>query len=328
MKISVVIPYFNPQPSHFAAMLAGLGQADWSMFTALEFIFINDGGTKPHSDHFAALRTALPTLTTFTIQEIDFAENRGVSCARNTGMAAATGDWIALHDADDISLRLRFAVSVAFLQQHPEVIAVAGDMQVFNEQGNTAIRLFPMSHAEICVDQLFYCAMAQPAMVLNRQRWLDSGVRYTANMDMAQDWDFTIRLSQHGELANLGIPLVRYRQHPSQRSSGILRDDANPYVRHIWQTQLQNLGCDPCPQTLKVHSLLAPYWLWQINERAPAWLLDDDAVLHWGHALQNANQSQHYVDAKLLEQKVSRLQQAWRAWKATGPDPLTMQRLA
>ena len=316
MKISLVIPFFNPHPSHFNEMLQGLLLADWQGFSGIEIILVNDGGAFSAQ---AAMAQLANTATPFNVQLIELAENQGVSCARNAGMAAASGDWIAFHDADDISLPQRFVQSVQFLQQNPQVIAVAGDMQVFDE-GNplAAIRLFPLEHAEICTDMLFYCAMAQPALMLNRQRWLASGVHYTPKMDMAQDWDFLIRLGQHGQLANLGLPLVRYRQHQQQRSSGIQREHANPHVRQIWQDQLQRLGMTVTPELLHTHGLLSPYWLWQLTDLDGAWALTESAVQRWGEALLECNHTSHYVDPTLLQQRIRHIQRQWRAWQASG----------
>lgn len=316
MKISLVIPFFNPHPSHFDEMLQGLLLADWRGFSGIEIILINDGGAFSGQ---AAMAQFANTATPFTVQLIELAENQGVSCARNAGMAAASGDWIAFHDADDISLPQRFVQSAQFLQQHPEVIAVAGDMQVFDEENPlAAIRLFPLSHAEICTDMLFYCAMAQPALMLNRQLWLASGVHYTPKMDMAQDWDFVIRLAEHGKLANLGLPLVRYRQHQQQRSSGIQREHANRYVRQIWQGQLQRLGITVTPELLHTHGVLSPYWLWLLTDLDGAWALTESAVQQWSDALLAHNQSSHYVDAALLQQRICHIQRQWRAWQASG----------
>lgn len=316
MKISLVIPFFNPNPTHFSEMLQGLLQADWREFQQVEVILINDGGSFSGQGQITDFIQQAPLMA---VQVISLPENQGVSCARNAGMAAATGDWIAFHDADDISLPQRFIQSAQFLQQNPDVIAVAGDMHVFDEANPLAsVRLFPLSHTEISVDNLFYCAMAQPALMINRQLWLASGVQYTPKMDMAQDWDFLIRLGLHGQLANLGVPLVRYRQHQQQRSSGIQREHANRHVRQIWQDQLRRLGIAVTPELLHTHGLLSPYWLWQITDLDGAWALTESAVQYWGEALIEHNHSSNYVDPSLLQQRIRHIQRQWRAWQASG----------
>ncbi|STQ91426.1 glycosyltransferase family 2 protein [Iodobacter fluviatilis] len=325
MKLSIVIPFMNPNKQHFSDMLKGIVTADFSCFADIEVILINDGSQHDYQEEISLFAQAAPWLHLLTIQ---LALNRGVSCARNLGMAAAQGDYIALHDADDISLPERFAHSARFLAGHPDVIAVSGDMLVFNEQcSEESLRLFPLHHHDICVDNLFYCAMAQPAMMINRALWLKSNIQYTEKMDMAQDWDFVIRLSQHGQLANMGIPLVRYRQHLKQRSAGISSEFANIHVQGIWKKQLEQLGADIHPGLLHVHGHLSPYWLWQLSDIHQAWALHPEDVSAWAQEMLSKNKISQYVSEPILAQKIYRLQRQWHAWKASGNPATQIQSL-
>jgi hypothetical protein len=325
MKLSIIIPFFNPHPAHFSEMLDGLRQADYTGFTQIEVILINDGGRYSGQDEIAAFSANFSQGAT---QLIELPENQGVSCARNAGLAAATGDWIAFHDADDISLPERFVQSAQFLAQNPNVIAVAGDMHVFDENNPlVSVRLFPLSHAEISVDNLFYCAMAQPALMLNRRLWQASDVLFTPKMDMAQDWDFLARLGQYGQLANLGVPLVRYRQHQHQRSSGIQREHANQHVRKVWQDQLQRLGITVTPELLHTHGLLSPYWLWNITDLDGAWALSEAEVLNWRDVLIRHNQISGFLVPSLLQHRINHIVRLWQAWQASGKQAIQLQQL-
>ncbi|WP_310461731.1 glycosyltransferase [Sphaerotilus sp.] len=320
MKLSIVVPFKDPDPVHFSEMLAGISAADFSIFSFVELVLVNDGGTERCQQEIADFSRISPTLP---VRLIELPINRGVSHARNIGMAESQGDWIALHDADDISMPDRFVKSALFLQQNPELIAVAGDLQVFNEHDNVLfMRLFPPDHDDICVDNLFYCAMAQTALMVNRALWSKSRVQYTDKMDMAQDWDFMIRLGHHGKLANLAIPLVRYRQHPKQRSSAISGEAANSHVRGIWARQLGYLGADIDPALLQVHGHLSPYWLWQISDIEQAWALSPRDVDRWCQHLISKNRISQYVDQAILGHKISRLKRHWQAWINSG-DPAT-----
>jgi glycosyltransferase involved in cell wall biosynthesis len=325
MKLSIVIPFMNPDRQHFSEMLAGLSAAHYALFSAVEVILINDGSQQGYQQEITHFSQAAHSLC---IKVIELPCNRGVSYARNIGMAAAQGDYIALHDADDISLPDRFTLSAQFLNKHPEVIAVGGDMLVFNEyRKEESLRLFPIHHHDICVDNLFYCAMAQPAMMINRELWQASGIQYTEKMDMAQDWDLVIRLSQHGQLANMGIPLVRYRQHLKQRSAEINGEFANIHVRGIWEKQLNRLGAKINPKLLQVHGHLSPYWLWQLSDISQAWALYPEDVSDWAEEMLSKNKISQYVSEPILAQKICRLQRQWHAWKASGNPATQIQSL-
>ena len=82
--ITVVIPAFNAEP-YLANCLRSLEAAD-------EVIVVDDGSTDGTGQ---LVRQAFPSVR--LIRQ----ENRGVSSARNTGIAAAAGDYLVFVDADD-----------------------------------------------------------------------------------------------------------------------------------------------------------------------------------------------------------------------------------
>lgn len=96
-RISVVIPTFN--------RAASLGQAIDSVLAqsrpADEIIVVDDGS----SDGTAALLAGYGSALRVIRQD-----NRGVSAARNAGVAAACGDWVAFLDSDDLWYPQRLAV--------------------------------------------------------------------------------------------------------------------------------------------------------------------------------------------------------------------------
>ena len=54
-------------------------------------------------------------------------DHGGLGAARNLGLARATGEWVAFHDADDVAMPDRIAWSRAFLRAHPEFDCVFGN---------------------------------------------------------------------------------------------------------------------------------------------------------------------------------------------------------
>jgi len=89
MKISVVIPAFNAAgwlPAAVASVCSQSRPAD-------EILIVDDGSTDDTGD---VCRT-FPEGVRYVRRE-----NGGLSAARNTGVAATTGDWLLFLDADDI----------------------------------------------------------------------------------------------------------------------------------------------------------------------------------------------------------------------------------
>lgn len=94
-KVSIIVPLYNAG-ADFNACMASLIAQTWS---ALEIIIVNDGSTdhsveiaKHYAEHYPHVRLLHQA-------------NAGASVARNLGLQAATGDYVAFVDADDWSTR-------------------------------------------------------------------------------------------------------------------------------------------------------------------------------------------------------------------------------
>ncbi len=85
MILSIIIPYYNAQK--YTDEL--LNVLDKQISADVEVILIDDGSKIPYKNKYAWLHV---------IRQ----ENGGASAARNTGLDAATGDYIAFIDADDM----------------------------------------------------------------------------------------------------------------------------------------------------------------------------------------------------------------------------------
>ena len=88
MNISVIIPTWNRAERLVNALQSVFSQS----LLATEVIVVDDGST---DDTREIVRNQFPDVRYL------FQQNKGVSSARNTGIKAASGDWIALLDSDD-----------------------------------------------------------------------------------------------------------------------------------------------------------------------------------------------------------------------------------
>ncbi len=114
ITITAVIPAFNGAAHIRRAIDSVLAQTR----PADEIIVVDDGST----DSTAELVRAYGDQVRLIEQS-----NGGASAARNTGILAATGDWIAFLDADDEWLPNRLAVQTEILRHHPDLVWVSGN---------------------------------------------------------------------------------------------------------------------------------------------------------------------------------------------------------
>ena len=120
-RVSVVIPVYNAAPTLSRALLSVLGQTH----APCEIIVVDDGSTDGSAD---VVRRVAGSRARLIRQE-----NGGAARARNAGIACATGDVVALLDADDWWDHAKLARQVAVLERHPEVVATASNWQFADE---------------------------------------------------------------------------------------------------------------------------------------------------------------------------------------------------
>ena len=92
MKVSVIVPVYNCE-SYLPACIASLRA---QTLEDIELIFVDDASS---DGSLSLLRAA--QAEDARVRVIAFAENRGVSAARNAGLDAAAGEFVGFCDADD-----------------------------------------------------------------------------------------------------------------------------------------------------------------------------------------------------------------------------------
>ncbi len=90
--VSVVIPTFNRAAFLPSAVRSALEQT----LREIEVIIVDDGSTDATPEVCRALAEADPRV------RLVRQANRGLAAARNAGLAAATADWVAFLDDDDL----------------------------------------------------------------------------------------------------------------------------------------------------------------------------------------------------------------------------------
>ena len=95
-KISLVIPVYNVEP-YIAECLHSVMKQTYQ--GPMECLIVNDCGTDKSMD--VAERLIAEYLGPIEFRVLHHDENKGLSCARNTGIEAAKGDYIYFLDSDD-----------------------------------------------------------------------------------------------------------------------------------------------------------------------------------------------------------------------------------
>ena len=140
-------------------------------------------------------------------------DHGGAASARNAAARAATADFLAILDADDVYLPDRLAALGELAAARPDLDILASDA-FFEVEGRTAGRFNSDRHPFAVADQRG--AILERNFILGnaavrRERLVAIG-GFDESLECAEDWDCWIRLILGGSLAGSVVePLARYR---------------------------------------------------------------------------------------------------------------------
>jgi glycosyltransferase involved in cell wall biosynthesis len=198
--ISVVIPAYNA--AHFLPRCLGSVLAQTR--PAQEVIVVDDGSKDSSGEVAAALGARV-------IRQ----ENRGLAAARNTGIRHATGQWIALLDADDVWSPEKLERQAAAIG--PDVVLVYTGIRQFDDQGTRAVQRAVEPAA--AKKMLRYCNPIVPSSaLLRRQTVLDAG-GFLEGAPACEDWGMWVLMMPFGSFAAAPEPLTGYYLYPQSMSA-------------------------------------------------------------------------------------------------------------
>ncbi len=245
--VSVIMPVFNGEKYLAEAIESILAQT----FTDFELLIVDDGSTDGSAEIIRSFEAQ-----DRRVRFIQLKSNKGVSDARNFGIAAATGDCIAGMDCDDVSLPQRLEKQVDFLKANPKIGAVGTCCRVFSHDLARSHFDFvvPQRHAQIALN-LFIGAHFVNSTVMFRRQYLTSVGVYEPGRRKAEDIELVSRLLDETPItfANLPDILLQYRRHTQAKgySPNIERDR-----RRVWAGMLHRLWGEAPDSTLELfHSL-------------------------------------------------------------------------
>ena len=202
-RVSVFMPVYNAATYLPEAVESVLHQT----LSSLELIVVDDGS---RDDSLSILETYATADS--RIHVIANRENKGNAHAHNEGWRRAKSNYVACMHADDIALPDRLERQVQFLDQHPGVAAVGGEAVVIDDTGRRHdLMRVPTSSLEIRAKLPWHNCLIHPTVMMRKEALADVG---GYRVDLVEDYDLWLRLSEHYELANLPRPLILHRWHP------------------------------------------------------------------------------------------------------------------
>lgn len=200
--VSVIVPVYNGARFLRAALESVVAQS----YRPMEIIVVDDGST----DASAAIAKSFADVLYLR------QTNQGVTAARNAGLAAARGDFLAFLDQDDLWTPGKLRLQVGYLIEHPQVGYVLARMRAFLETG---VARPAWVRPELLVGDEIGCLPG--TMVVRRSVFTQIGV-FDPGYRIGSDTEWLARAKDAGIAHHiLPVMLLRWRLHNSNQSGQV-----------------------------------------------------------------------------------------------------------
>ncbi len=204
-RVSIIIPAYNRADMILTALNSVLAQT----YTDWEAVVVDDGSSDNTREVVAGVKDA-------RVRYI-YQENKGLPGARNTGIRASGGEYVAFLDSDDAFLPDKLALQVPVLDANPDLCLVAGGFIEVDENLRPLheIRPWVKNPTLGLLDWVRTCSFCVGSPLV-RRAWLDKAGLFDENMRFVEDWDLWLRMASMGcRMEWLKKPVYLYRMHPS-----------------------------------------------------------------------------------------------------------------
>lgn len=204
------MPVYNAQRYVAKAVESILSQS----LGDFEFIIIDDGSTDSSLSilkEYAARDSRIRLISR---------PNTGYVRALNEALDLARGEFVARMDADDISMRDRFAKQIDFLREHPDVVLLGGAEELIDASGRLLLRPPVLTSDEDLQAALLAgkTEIGHPTAMGRREAMHRAG-GYDETLRPSEDLDLWLKLAEIGKIANLPDFILQYRIHDKSESS-------------------------------------------------------------------------------------------------------------
>ena len=194
-EVSVIIPTYNRAWVLKEAIDSVLAQD----FKDFELIVVDDGSTDNTPQILDSYHQDLVVVRQ---------PNRGVSAARNRGIAAAGGGLIAFLDSDDLWLPRKLSSQVVFFNSNPEAV-INQTEEIWIRNG---VRVNPKTRhhkpSGMIFEQSLALCLVSPSAVMMKRSLFDEVGLFDEDLPACEDYDLWLRISWRYPVHLIETPLI------------------------------------------------------------------------------------------------------------------------
>lgn len=176
-----------------------------SEFKDFEFVIVDDGSIDKTSEilkHFGRLDSRIRILRN--------THNLGIANSKNLGLKYCTGKYIAMMDADDISMPNRFSEQIIFMDMNPTISISGTSILMFNSNSsNRVLKNCKTDNLEkfLLIENIFN----HPTVILRQSDIKSDVFYYSSKYQFTEDYELWTRVAYKLNFGNLDKPLLLYR---------------------------------------------------------------------------------------------------------------------
>jgi glycosyltransferase involved in cell wall biosynthesis len=206
LLVSVIVPTYNRR-EFLAEAVRSVQVQSW---TDRELIVVDDGSTDGTPD--LAARDGIHIIRT--------AHSGRPGRVRNIGAEAASGEYLAFLDSDDLWKPEKLARQMRFFEEHPDIPLChtrevwIRDGRVISQSGQRHKR-----EGDVFADALRKCIIGPSTAMLTRKLFAEHG-GFHEELEIAEDYELWLRICDRCDVGYINEPLVIKRGgHPDQLSA-------------------------------------------------------------------------------------------------------------
>jgi glycosyltransferase involved in cell wall biosynthesis len=218
-RVSAIVPAYNAAHYLPTSIKSVMDQT----YTDWELVIVDDGSTDGTRELVASYAAQLGDKLRYVHQP-----NKGLPAARNTGIRNASGELMALLDADDIWLPARLERSVAAMDVDPAIGIVHGRFERVNVEGSPVGQtqpVFPLKYMSGMIADHLYTRRIHLACatVTFRKACIEKAGWFDETMRATEDRDLWFRIARFYKVAFVDEIIARYRVSAGSMSSDTAR---------------------------------------------------------------------------------------------------------
>lgn len=180
--VSVIIPTYNRGWTLCEAIDSVLAQD----YSRVEIIVVDDGSSDNTPEILDNYRDKIKVLRQ---------ENQGVSAARNVGIKASTGEFVALLDSDDVWQKKKLTEQIAFFKNNPDA-QICQTEEIWIRNGK---RVNPkIKHKKpsgMIFEASLHLCLVSPSAVMMRRTIFEKYGYFDESLPACEDYDLWLRIS-------------------------------------------------------------------------------------------------------------------------------------